>query len=87
MADRALKTTEGYQMSNKRVGLVELVTAIGNDGLKIQSLDTCITNMQKRSGHNEFTFGSEQSFSIDGTEELGIVVWMSRDKVKSIMGE
>lgn len=73
-------------MSNK-VGIVELITALGNGVVKIQPLDGCITNMQKRKNHNEFTFGSDQSFGLDGPQDLGIVVWMPRDKVKEILAK
>jgi hypothetical protein len=68
------------------IGIVELLTAIGNENIKINPLDQCMKNMQSRKDYNEFTFVSDQAFGFDGPAELGIVVWVSREDAKKILG-
>ncbi|MAB24944.1 MAG: hypothetical protein CMK78_11435 [Pseudomonadales bacterium] len=67
------------------MGIVELITAIGDDSVKLNALDTCITEMNKRKDHNEFTFCTDQTFDLKGPSDLGIVIWLPRDKVTEIM--
>lgn len=71
---------------SKKVGIVELVTALGNDGVRIQPLDGCLTDMKSNKHGSKYTFGSEIPFDLNGPTECGIVVWMPRDKVKEILG-
>mgnify|MGYP001598269585 CR=1 FL=1 len=69
-----------------KIGIVELLTQVGNDNIEIQPLDVAITDMQKRKGHNLYTFGSEMSFDLSGTKKVGLVVWLDRDRAKEITG-
>ncbi|MNP03024.1 hypothetical protein D3C76_948920 [compost metagenome] len=66
------------------IGIVELITQIGNDNIELQPLDVAITDMQKKKGHNLYTFGSAMSFDLSGTKKFGLVVWLDRDRVKEI---
>lgn len=68
------------------IGIVELLSAIGNDNIKINPLDQCLKNMQARKQHNEYTFCSDQPFGFEGPKDLGIVVWVSREEAKKILG-
>lgn len=67
--------------------LSELLKAYGDDKLKAQPLDSCIINLRlKKPGVTEITFGTEETFDLNGTTtHLGIVVWLDRDRAKEIL--
>jgi hypothetical protein len=67
------------------MGIVELITALGDDNVKLNPLDSCITGMNKRKDHNEFTFCTDQAFGSKGPKDLGLVLWLPREKVQEIM--
>ena len=64
----------------------ELILAVGDDNVQFQNLDNCATslNYSAKSG-TKITFGTEQPLTPDGTERLGLVVWLPRDVVKKAM--
>lgn len=64
--------------------LSELIKKYGDEKVKFQLLDTSIVSMQKKRKHNEFTFATEQEFGVC-TNQIGIVVWLDRDKVAEIL--
>ncbi len=67
--------------------LSELIAAYGDDKVMFQILDTCTDslNLTKR-GITKVTFGAEgQPFDYNGTKNLGLVVWLDRDRVKEIV--
>lgn len=66
--------------------LSELIAAYGDDDVQFQYLDHCTDtlNMGKK-GVTKVTFGTEQSFTLDGTDKLGIVVWFDRKRVADII--
>lgn len=70
-----------------KIGITELVTEIGDDNIEFQLLDSCITNMQLKKDHNLYTFGSPMAFSLDGTNKLGLVLWLDREQVNKILGK
>ena len=69
--------------------LSELIAKYGDDNVQMQPLDGCIISADykiKRGTH--ITFGTDARLCpTKGTEQMGIVVWMDRDKVKEIIGD
>jgi hypothetical protein len=70
-----------------KIGIVELLSAVGNDNIQMQPLDTALTDMQAKKDYQLYTFGSAMSFDINGTQRLGLVLWLDRDRVKEITGK
>lgn len=64
----------------------ELILAIGDDNVQFQNLDQCTISMDYgiKSG-TKITFGTEQSISLDGTERIGLVLWLPREAVKTAL--
>lgn len=69
------------------MGIIELLQKIGEDNVRLQPLDQCVTDMKMSRGINKYTFESEVSFSLDGPQKMGLVVWLDRDKVKTVIGK
>lgn len=71
---------------SRPMGVTELVSKIGDDNIKFQNLDTCSIslNYDHKKG-SKITFGTEEPITPDGTERLGLVLWLPRDKVKEIL--
>lgn len=65
--------------------LSELIAVYGDDKVQFQNLDECATDFRTSRGITKITFGAEQPFNLDGTEKLGLVVWLDRDLVKEII--
>lgn len=67
--------------------LSELIAKYGDDKVKFQNLDSCAIDLKYdiKTG-TKITFGTETPIGLDGTKELGLVVWFDRDKVKEILG-
>jgi hypothetical protein len=68
--------------------LSELIATVGDEVVEMQNLDQCAINLQYniKSG-TKILFGTEQAIGFDGTEKLGLIIWLPRDKVKNILGE
>lgn len=67
--------------------LSELIAACGDDKVQFQNLDQCAINIDyniKRG--TKITFGTEQPVSLDGTQRLGLVVWLDRQDVSRATG-
>lgn len=64
--------------------LSELITAVGDDKVEFQNLDQSLISLDfnAKSG-TKITFGSSMTAGIDGTDKLGLVVWLDRDAVKA----
>lgn len=65
--------------------LSELLAAYGDDKVQFQNLDHCIDKMNMNGSITKITFGAEQRLNLDGTEKLGLVVWLDRDRVAEII--
>ena len=63
--------------------LSELILAIGDEHVSFQNLDKCAISLdwsQKAGGR--ITFGTEQPIIPgEGTEQLGIIIWLDRAAV------
>jgi len=60
----------------------ELILAVGDDNVQFQNLDQCASdiNYSAKKG-TKITFGTEQPVNLDGTEKLGLVIWLDRKAV------
>jgi hypothetical protein len=64
--------------------LSELIATVGDDKVAIQNLDHCgITLDWSTKKGTKITFGTEVGLTPEGTEKLGLVVWLPRDAVKA----
>lgn len=66
--------------------LSELILSVGDDNVAIQNLDACADSLDyniKRG--TKITFGTEVALTPNGTEKLGLVVWLPRDAVKAAL--
>lgn len=67
--------------------LSELIAKHGDDTVQFQNLDQCAERMNMNKGVLKITFGTEQTFDLNGTGRLGLVVWLDRDRVAEIIAE
>lgn len=65
--------------------LSELLAAYGDDKVKLQNLDHCADELNMNKGKTMITFGTEEPINLKGTEKLGLIVWLDRDRVAEIM--
>lgn len=67
----------------------DLILAIGDDNVRIQNLDTCAKTLDWSAKKGAtITFGTEQTIIPgEGTHDLGLIVWLPRDKVQAAMAE
>jgi len=65
--------------------LSKLIAEYGDENVKFQTLDSCFIEAKIAKGHNKVTFGTDASFNHKGMVQLGIVVWMDRDKIDAIL--
>lgn len=68
--------------------LSELICEIGDENIKLQNLDTCADSLDWtiKKG-TKIKFGTEIALTPDGTERLGLVIWLDRDDVKAAMSK
>lgn len=64
------------------MNIAELITAVGADTVQFQNLDQCAIDLKysAKSG-SKITFGTEQPIGLNGTDKLGLVVWLDRKAV------
>lgn len=65
--------------------LSELIARYGDDKVQFQNLDQCTEALNMNKGVAKITFGTEQPINLDGTEKLGLVVWIDRKSVAEII--
>lgn len=65
----------------------ELIARYGDESVQFQNLDACATSLNMGKGGTKITFGTEQRISLNGTDQLGLVLWFDRKKVAEIMAE
>jgi hypothetical protein len=66
------------------MSITELLNAIGSDSITFQNLDECSISMNY--DHKKGTvikFGTDQKLTFESTKELGLIVWLDREKVKA----
>jgi hypothetical protein len=64
----------------------ELILAVGDDKVEMQNLDQCATSLDYNiKKGTKITFGTEMAITFNGTEKLGLVIWLPRDAVKAAL--
>lgn len=64
------------------MNICELIEAVGVDQVGIQFLDRCADSLNFHAKRGtQITFGTEEPLNLQGTERLGIVVWLDRKAV------
>lgn len=60
----------------------ELILAIGDDNVEFQNLDQCSTALNYSAGSGtKITFGTQRALTPNGTDKLGLVLWLDRKAV------
>ena len=59
----------------------ELIAAYGDDKVQFQNLDESATHISA----GMITFITDESFGLDGTVRLGLVLWLDRKRVAEII--
>lgn len=68
--------------------LSSLISAVGDDNVMFQNLDNDLIRINTRSdGQSELTFGTQAQTTPNGTEKLGVVVWLDREAVEQAIKE
>ena len=65
--------------------LSDLIAAYGDDVVTFQNLDDCASDLNMGKRGTKITFGTEERLTLNGTEKLGLVVWLDRDRVAEII--
>src|SRR3546814_1501870 len=60
----------------------ELILAIGDDNVEFQNLDQCAEKLNMNGGATRITFATLRNITPQGTDKLGLVLWLDRDAVK-----
>ena len=63
----------------------DLILAIGDDNVEFQNLDQCADSLNMRGGTTKITFGTRRGLTPQGTDKLGLVLWLDRDAVKAAL--
>ncbi len=66
----------------------ELILAIGDDNVEFQNLDQCADtlNYNAKSG-TKITFGTQRALTPNGTDKLGLVLWLDREAVAAAIAK
>ena len=68
------------------LGIVELMSKIGDDKITFQNLDQCTISADwTRNKGTKITFGTEEPLGPNGTKRIGLVVWLDRAEVAEIV--
>lgn len=71
---------------SKPVSMTSLLNAIGDDGISFQNLDHSLINADWSAKKvSKITFGTDQTVTLEGTEKLGLVLWLDRNQVAETM--
>lgn len=65
--------------------LSELILKYGDENVVMQNLDECIDSLNMSDGITRITFGTPMVSNLQGTEKLGVVLWLDRDRVNEII--
>lgn len=65
------------------MSLIQLLTAIGDENIKVQYIDECTSGIQatKQQG-NKLTVHTDEQFTLQGMERFGFVLWIDRKKLE-----
>jgi len=65
----------------------ELILAIGDDNVEFQNLDHSATSLNMAGGKTKITFGTTRPITPDGTDKLGLVLWLDRKAVADAIAQ
>lgn len=65
--------------------LSELIASYGDDKVQWQNLDQCASSLDMGKRGTKITFGTDERLNPSGTERLGLVVWLDRERVQEIV--
>lgn len=67
--------------------LSELIAKHGDDKVQFQKLDDDLITLKMKNGHSKITFGTNEAVGPSGTDKMGLIVWLDRDRVSEIIAE
>jgi hypothetical protein len=68
--------------------LSELILAIGDDNVELQNLDHAADTLDWTAKKGtKITFGTTMAINAGGTEKMGLVIWLPRDKVEAALAK
>lgn len=65
--------------------LSDLIASYGDDKVTFQKLDDCASSLDMNTRGTKITFVTPERLNLNGTEKLGLVVWLDREKVAEII--
>ena len=71
------------------MSVTELLIALGDENVRFQPLDQCAIRLDwSRKSGGKITFGTDQNIIPgEGTEQLGLVVWLDRKLVAAAIAK
>ena len=74
-----------------KIGMVEMLTKIGDERIEFQNLDHDLRGAQVlKDGATELRFGTRATkpteLAAGGTKRIGLVLWLDRDAVNKALG-
>lgn len=69
------------------MNLSELIAKYGDDKVSYQKLDDCATKLDMNKNGTRITFVTPERLNLNGTEKLGLVLWLDREQVAAIIAE
>lgn len=69
------------------MNLSELIAKYGDDKVTFQKLDECASTLDMTKNGTRITFVTPERIGLDGLDKLGLVLWLDRERVASIIKE
>lgn len=63
----------------------ELIAKYGDDKVQFQNLDQSASDLNMNKNVTKITFHTDQRIGPNGTDKLGLVIWLDRERVKEIL--
>lgn len=65
--------------------LSELIAKYGDDIVQFQKMDDCAIDFTKTKEGTKAVICTPVSFTLDGFDKMGLVIWMDRERVQEIL--
>lgn len=72
-------------MEVSRMKLSEIIAEIGDENVSLQVLDLCTVSIKDEGAVKHVTFGTTEEITPDSTSAVGLIVWVPRDKLNTIL--
>lgn len=69
------------------MNLSELIAKYGDDKVTFQKLDDCAADLNMNKNGTRITFVTPERIGLNGTEKMGLVVWLDRKQVAKIIAD